>query len=47
MATDYDCWHEGPAPYVDALKNSVMTAPHLIPDERREALAPILGDVLG
>ena len=38
--------HEGPPPMSQAMKGAIMTAPHLIPAERRAALDLIIGKYL-
>jgi 5'-methylthioadenosine phosphorylase len=39
--------HEGPAPASNAMLNSIMTRPDLIPADRRAALAALVGKYLG
>jgi 5'-methylthioadenosine phosphorylase len=36
----------GPAPMADAMANTILTAPDAIPEERRRALAPLIGRFL-
>ena len=38
--------HEGPPPMHQAMKGAIMTAPHLIPADRRAALDLIIGKYL-
>jgi 5'-methylthioadenosine phosphorylase len=39
--------HAGPAPAAGAMRNAIMTAPNLIPDDRRAALQLLIGQYLG
>lgn len=39
--------HPGGSPHANAMQNAVMTAAHLVPDDRRAALAVIAGEYLG